>query len=149
MAGVNLTIPDDLSPVSAYNDTHYVVIAADGADPLKIKAADMFTQSAQALTDLVETLQHSYDQLSALVGTMTPPVVVPKQFSQADLNSTNHLVWVHNKGSVNAIPTLFDNTGLQQLTEGIFHVNSDDQITLDLNDTISGNWLLVVQFYNL
>ena len=156
MSAQNITLPDDLiatNVVTTYDNTQYFVIFKAGQDPKLIKPDAMLAAAAiiESLSTALATLQSSYDSLSQLISNSDLPVVAAKQFSQSDLDGTNHLIWTHGKNSLAAVPTLFDNTGLKQTTDGIFHINpaNPNQVVLDLNSTITGNWLLIVQFYTL
>ena len=69
-------------------------------------------------------------------------------FQNADLDSGNdyQLIITHGRNTLYVTPTLFDNKGVQQSTEGIFVVIDSNSVKFVLNAPIDGIWRYSLQF---
>jgi hypothetical protein len=68
-----------------------------------------------------------------------------KEFTQADLDGTNKLVYYHGTNTTEYAPLLYDNNNVQRTTIDIFSILDANTIVLELGNAITGTWTLYLQ----
>lgn len=72
--------------------------------------------------------------------------IYEKTFSNADLNGSYQLELTHNLSNLNVIPIWYDDSGIQQSSNGIFQIIDSNNVVLNCNDVITGTHKLLLQY---